>query len=317
MGDDSLQNVMHSSPCLQKAIKIERINKGFSPDQKYRVHLADGTERLLRISEKTAWEQKNAEYAILQILQSMDVKASRPVEKGVLDKSDQCYMILSYIAGEDAKDAVLQLTEEEQYQIGKEAGKELAIMHTISAHPSVPDWDLRCTQKHDRYVEAYKASGYQIPHAERILSFIERHLPCLKDAPNRFLHDDFHVGNLIVHERKYAGVIDFNRFDWGDPVHDFTKLAFFSRESSIPFSIGQLAGYHERSGGPSEAFWTRYCVYTAMAMFSSVVWTLRVVPEQIEDMLERIERIAQDHDDFECLIPKWYVEKEEKKGTMA
>ncbi|MDF2679352.1 MAG: aminoglycoside phosphotransferase family protein [Brevibacillus sp.] len=304
--EDWLQHLMHTSPCLQKAKKIERIFKGFSSDLKYRVFLAGGTERLLRVSEKTAWEQKKAEYAILQTLQSMDVKASRPIELGVLDESSQCYMVLTYLAGEDAKDALSQLTEGEQYEIGREAGRELAIMHTISAHPSVPNWYERCIQKHDRYVEAYIDCGYQIPNAERILSFIEKHSPCIKDAPNRFLHDDFHVGNLIVHERRYAGVIDFNRFDWGDPVHDFTKLASFSREISIPFSIGQLAGYYERTGGPSESFWIRYCVYTAMAMFSSVVWTLKNVPDQINDMLERIERISQDHHCFERLTPSWY-----------
>ncbi|MED4781101.1 phosphotransferase family protein [Brevibacillus choshinensis] len=301
-----LQHLMETSPGLQKANKIERILKGFSPELKYRVFLTDGTERLLRVSEKSAWEQKKAEYAILQTLQSMDVKASRPIELGVLDESSQCYMLLTYLAGEDAKDALIQLTEGEQYEIGREAGKELATMHTISAHPSVPDWYERCIQKHNRYVAAYKDCGYQIPYAERILLFIEKNMFCLKDTPNRFLHDDFHVGNLIVHERKYAGAIDFNRFDWGDPAHDFTKLAFFSREISIPYSIGQLVGYDERTGGLSESFWIRYCVYTAMAMFSSVVWTIQNVPDQIKGMLERIERISHDHDYFERLTPAWY-----------
>ncbi|WP_083496851.1 phosphotransferase family protein [Brevibacillus choshinensis] len=200
-----LQHLMDTSPGLQKANKIERIFKGFSPELKYRVFLTDGTERLLRVSEKSAWKQKKAEYVTLQTLQSMAVKTSRPIELGVLDESSQCYMILTYLAGEDAKDALIQLTEGEQYEIGREAGKELANMHTISAHPSVPDWYERCIQKHNRYVAAYKDCGYQIPYAERILTFIEKHLLWLKDAPNRFLHDDFHVSNLIVHEAFLVG----------------------------------------------------------------------------------------------------------------
>jgi hypothetical protein len=28
---------------------------------------------------------------------------------------------------------------------------------------------------------------------------------------------------------------EFYRYDWGDPIHEFYKLALFSREVSIPF----------------------------------------------------------------------------------
>lgn len=62
------------------------------------------------------------------------------------------------------------------------------------------------------------------------MAYIERHLACLEGRPNQFLHDDFHVGNLIVRDGTYAGVIDFNRYDWGDPVHEFVKLVFSAKK---------------------------------------------------------------------------------------
>ncbi|MCE7792052.1 aminoglycoside phosphotransferase family protein [Salipaludibacillus sp. CUR1] len=37
----------------------------------------------------------------------------------------------------------------------------------------------------------------------------------MKQRPNLFQHDDFHLGNIIVNNKKFAGVIDFNRYDWG------------------------------------------------------------------------------------------------------
>lgn len=304
--EDWLRDLMHTSQSLCKAERLEQIFKGFSPERKYRVYMADGTERLLRVCEQTAWVQKKAEYAVLQTLQAMGVKASRPIELGVHEKSSHCYMVLSYLTSDDAKDVLSQLSGEEQYEIGREAGSELAKMHTICTDSSVPEWFGRCMKKHGRYVDAYKVCGYQFPQAEKLLSFIESHAISLREAPNRFLHDDFHVANLIVHEGKYAGAIDFNRMDWGDPVHDFTKLAFFSRDISTPFCIGQLRGYLEQTGGPNEAFWIRYCVYAAMAAFSSLVWTLRVVPHQLEEMLVRISRVCQDHHDFERYVPVWY-----------
>lgn len=65
------------------------------------------------------------------------------------------------------------------------------------------------------------------------------------NRPNRFQHDDFHPSNILVQSNSYAGTIDFNRYDWGDPFHDFFKIAYFSREISIPFSIGQIDGYFD------------------------------------------------------------------------
>ncbi|WP_238933686.1 phosphotransferase family protein [Brevibacillus choshinensis] len=252
--EDWLQALIHTSPSLRNTERIEQIFKGFSTDLKYRVYLSDGTQRMLRIADRTAWEQKKKEFAILEVLKKMEVKASLPMEQAVLEESNHCYMVLSYLEGEDAKDALPVLSLEEQYEIGRVAGTQLAAMHTICAEASVPEWEERCLLKHERYVEAYYNCGYRIPQAEKILTFIEDHTRLLRDVPNRFLHDDFHVGNLIVHEGKYAGAIDFNRMDWGDPVHDFTKLAFFSRETSVPFCIGQIRGYLERTGAPAMFF---------------------------------------------------------------
>ncbi|MCZ3365579.1 MULTISPECIES: aminoglycoside phosphotransferase family protein [Methanobacterium] len=39
-----------------------------------------------------------------------------------------------------------------------------------------------------------------------------------KERPNIFQHDDFHAGNIIINNNKeLTGIIDFNRYDWGDP----------------------------------------------------------------------------------------------------
>ncbi|MDQ0257325.1 aminoglycoside phosphotransferase (APT) family kinase protein [Evansella vedderi] len=40
----------------------------------------------------------------------------------------------------------------------------------------------------------------------------------MKERPVVLQHDDFHCNGL------YNGMIDFNRFDWGDTWHDFYKF---------------------------------------------------------------------------------------------
>jgi aminoglycoside phosphotransferase (APT) family kinase protein len=64
----------------------------------------------------------------------------------------------------------------------------------------------------------------------------------LKNRPNQFQHDDFHLKNIIVQDKHYVGVIDFNGYDWGDPLHDLVKVALFSREVSILIPRGKFSG---------------------------------------------------------------------------
>ncbi|MGF9821862.1 aminoglycoside phosphotransferase family protein [Brevibacillus agri] len=303
--EDWLVSLQKTVPLLQQAGSVEEIKKGHSADRKYRVELATGGPAVLRVASYEQAGQKEQEYARLQALQPLPIKASRPLDFGVRKEWGICYMLVSYIEGEDARDALPTFTDSEQQQVGFLAGRDLAAMHQLAAPASTSPWAERCVQKHRMYAAAYAASASTFKDGGRILAFIDRHLPLLAGRPNCFLHDDFHVGNLIVRDRSYAGVIDFNRYDWGDPVHEFVKLAFFSKEVSVPFCNGQLAGYWNGQEIP-DSFWTLYNVYTAMAIFSSIIWTERTVPALLPDMMKRIQTIVEEHDAFERRIPSWY-----------
>src|SRR5208282_5231031 len=95
-------------------------------------------------------------------------------------------------------------------------------------------------------------------------------------------------------------------YDQGDPIHEFLKLGLFASEISIPYSIGQIQGYFD-GNEPDELFWRLYSLYTAMALVSSVVWIQQVKPEETLEMMAKIERVREDHDDFRSFIPRWYT----------
>jgi len=100
----------------------------------------------------------------------------------------------------------------------------------------------------------------------------------MRGRPNRLQHDDFHPSNLVV--------------------------AYFSRNDSIPFSVGQIDGYF--SGKIPEQFWRLYCLNNALIMLPTISWTLKVVPLQLEPMLDRIRIVLEDHKNFEHVIPSWH-----------
>ncbi|MOA51051.1 hypothetical protein D3C78_1741480 [compost metagenome] len=76
---------------------------------------------------------------------------------------------------------------------------------------------------------------------------------------------------------------------------------------SIPFSIGQIRGYHKDSE-PDELFWRLYSLYLAMCLISSIVWIIKVKPEETNIMMDKIDRVLEDHEYFRLIKPKWYSE---------
>ncbi|MFZ4451758.1 aminoglycoside phosphotransferase family protein [Salibacterium aidingense] len=291
-------------PLISNCKEVIEIKKGFSSDEKYLIHMQDGNNKLLlQIFNLEELELKKAEYSILERMQDYQVTCSQPISIG--EVGNRGYMITSYIEGKDAEVEISKYSEEEQFNIGIEAGKELRKMHQLTAPNHISSWYSRKIEKHRNYIDAYLECEVKVNDDHKIMNFIDENIQLMKHRPNLFQHDDFHLGNIIVNNKKFAGAIDFNRYDWGDPFHEFLKIGIFSRGISIPFSIGQIKGYFNNKE-LNEDFWRLYSLYLAMCVFSTVVWTLKTIPSDINEMLDKVYMYLEDHDYFSRLKPKWY-----------
>lgn len=302
--DTLLDSLKSQIPLLHSATRIERIFKGYSTDHKYLLYLQDDTKLVLRTANIDQFERKKLEYNSLEVMKMHHVQCSNPVDVGYLRDLGICYYIVSYIEGEDAKDLLPTYSKEEQYQIGLTAGRDLARISSYPAPSYITPWHERVNKKYTSYLESYKTCGVKLKNEDKIIEFIEKNKGLMTNRPNQFQHDDFHVGNIIVKDKRYAGIIDFNRCDWGDPIHEFVKVALFSKEVSVPFSVGQIKGYY--NGDIPENFWTLYSIYVAMTIISSVVWTLKAIPDQLDEMIERLYSVLEDHKYFDQLEPHWF-----------
>lgn len=293
-------------PLLRDGFRLEKIHKGYSSDEKYVCYSRDGLPvYILRTYMITQDKRKRSEFAVIRRMEEQEVLCSRAVDIGVFPELELGYMLLTYIEGEDATDVLPLLTEEEQYAIGHQAGRELHKIHQVVGPEELVPWEEMMGAKHQRYRDSYAQCGVTIRHDDKLLSFIDSRLHAMKGRPNRFQHDDYHVGNLILKDGRLSGVIDFNRFDWGDPVHEFVKTGLFSAGVSVPFSVGLIRGYHDGKE-PDESFWELYALYLAMTLVSSIVWILRVKPEETAEMMEKVHKVMEDHREYESLVPSWY-----------
>lgn len=121
---------------LKDAIKMEKIHKGYSSDDKYIVYFKDN-KYLLRINHLYEFDRKELEFRMLKEIRKYNVNCSEPIDIGVLNELKLCYTIYSYLDGTDVKASLNKLTKKEQYIIGMDAGNQLAHMHLLNAPSTI------------------------------------------------------------------------------------------------------------------------------------------------------------------------------------
>lgn len=167
------------------------------------------------------------------------------IEFDRIENKEMTYMILTYLPGVDAEVGLQDMTADEQYSAGVLAGKELKKLHQLAAPLTYPSWYTVKKEKSDKYLAKLREIDIDRNIEEMLDSYIKSNENLMKGRPNAFQHDDFHPANLLINNRTFSGIIDFQRMDWGDPVHDLHKLGFFSKPVSTAFTKGNIDGYHD------------------------------------------------------------------------
>lgn len=132
---------------------IELISKGWSKDTKYYITTMDEQHFLLRISDIAQYEVKKKEYEIIKKYSMLGIHMSMPIDFGTCNDGNNVYMLLTWIEGNDLEDVLSELSEREQYQLGRKAGEILKRIHSIKIDSS------------DRPIETKKSKNFCSCHA--------------------------------------------------------------------------------------------------------------------------------------------------------
>lgn len=302
----SVLNIMYRDKTIEK---LKFIDKGFSNDKKWIVKFANETELFLKVCPIKDAEHKQKEFTYMTYYYESDVPVPQPISFTIFKELECCVQVFECVQGEDAEISLPNLEEDKQYDIGVEAGKILKKIHQYIDQNPAQTWEEYRWGKHERYLRMFEEmmESNSIPHTfnmEPIFKFIESHKYLLKNRPVAFLHDDYHPVNLMTDKGEFRAVIDFDRFEWGDPHHDFYKTALFTRNVSEAFARGQIDGY--TAGAPSDEFWKRYSLYAAMLIIPDIVWAVRFGGDQPQQSIIRLNQVLEDHDYFTRYVPKWY-----------
>ena len=285
---------------------VEPVDKGWSSDRKYRIQTEDGKKLLLRVSDIGSFDEKKKEYEIIGKYAKLGFPMSMPVAFDVCNEGKNVYMLLTWVEGCDLEEMLPKLPKEEQYRLGRQAGEILRKIHSV---PLAPEDVPQKTKQEKKLTQLarYESSDLRIPGDETALQYVKDNIDQIWRQPPVYMHGDFHPGNLIYMADGSIGVIDFNRWEVGDPYEEFYKLESFGTEISIPYCIGQIDAYFQDN--VPEEFWKANAVYVAQASLFSIKWAEPFGQKDIDGMVRRAETAFEDFDGFRRIIPKWYAKQ--------
>lgn len=282
-------------------ISKELINNGWSCDKKYCVTTTDGVKYLLRVTPKEKSANRAEMFRMQQQVAALGVPMCRPIEIGSCDEG--LYTVQTWVDGKDAEEIIPHLNNSEQYAYGLEAGRILKVIHSIPAPENQPDWEQRFNAKIDCKIEMYNDCHVKFEGAEDIMAYIESNRFLLSNRRQSYQHGDYHIGNMMIEKNKIV-IIDFDRYDFGDPWEEFNRIVWCAQASPI-FASGIINGYFDNEV-PLE-FWKLLALYISSNMLSSIPWAIPFGESEVNTMLNQAKDVLSWYNNMHNPIPTWYI----------
>ncbi|HFI0418953.1 TPA: aminoglycoside phosphotransferase family protein [Streptococcus suis] len=283
-------------------VSRQPLTKGWSSDRKYKVQLEDGRLGLLRIAERPAYEAKRLEFQLVENLFRLVLPVAEPLSFWADDLS--VYTLYEWVEGQDMNDLASSLSESVLYDLGCQSGQFLRTLHALPIDQGQRDWNSFYQDKIDSKLAAYQAASHSYPNGQAMIDFVQTNRHLLAGRPIAYHHGDFHTGNFLLGRDGKLKILDFDRYDMGDPWEELNRL-IFTADLSPAFARGQVDTYFD--GAIPEEFWRLLALYLTVNSLGALSWAEQVDPDQIPLMQEQAATISEWYADFTRLVPTWYV----------
>ena len=285
---------------------ITPIDAGWSGDKKYCAVGRDGKKVFFRIAPPQKAERARKSFDLQKRMFSLGVPMCEPLECG--ECAEGFYTVQSWVDGENAEDVVCAMPEDERYALGYESGVILKKIHSIPVPADAPDWEPRFNAKMDRKIRNYNDCPIKVEGAESFIDYIEHNRGLLSGRPQCFQHGDYHIGNMMI-ERGKLVIIDFDRYDFGDPWEEFNRIVWCAQKAPR-FACGMVDGYFD--GNVPAEFWKLLALYISSNTLSSIPWAIPFGEEEVEKFIAQTKEILGWYAGMTRVVPSWYAEPSRK-----
>ncbi len=296
----------HEIPTFSTWSKIKLIDKGWSGDKKYYIETENEKRLLLRISAISEYNRKQKEFHVIQQVNNITLSTSKAIDFGTFHNDTQVYSLFTWVDGDDAEVILPTLTESEQYNLGVHSGEILKQLHELVTPKIKPtlSWSERFNNKINRNIKNYNECAIKFQGAEHLMEYIELSRHLLHNRSETFQHGDYHVGNMVINNSFELGIIDFNRFDYGDPWEEFNRITFCVAISK-PFAVGRIHGYFNNL--VPDSFFRLLALYIGSNQLSSIPWATTYGQKEVDFMIRQANTVMEWYDNFKTYIPNWYT----------
>ena len=283
-------------------LEITPIELGRSGENKYQIIRNHCIQFILRTSSIRNYKRhcESARFAGF-IHETLGLNMNVPVEVAACNDDKLAYTIYTWVEGVDADRRILNAHAPEQVKYGEKAGLLLKKIHSVTAPADIMPWDEFYNPRLDTILKRFEETRITFRGSKETVEFLNNNRALLKNRPQTALHGDFRSGNLVFDRNGEYGVIDLDRWCWGDPYMDFQCIR---RSCSTAFARGQINGYF--GGSIPRDFFPLMGFYTAAEIIISVCEAYPISRNAIDEAVRYAERTAREYDNFGGLVPAWY-----------
>lgn len=240
-----------------------KINQGMSKDRKYMVVGEDGKKYFLRVVEKQTFCKSPIDYYRKANIDIFGDRVVRIIDCVETDDGFECYY--EYVEGIVLEQYIGKATKEEVIDIASRSATLLRSIQSIDVDNQVDFFnDIYITRELQRCKECLAAN--------RIIEFISDNNEYLLDENHKsFLHSDYHIGNIILTNKKELVVVDIEKYEYGSFYRDLLINETYNREISSVYAGTFLREYSSQT----DFDWMSYNVHMAFYFVRFILWSKR------------------------------------------
>lgn len=280
--------------------EITLLDKGWSKDRKYKIIDEFNNKYLLRVSPKNLYEKRKEQFELMQKIKQLEINAPKILDFGVLN-DEEIYMLLTWVDGEDASEAIKQYNIQSQYELGFKAGKILYKIHSLDSSIDL-NYFINYKVKINQKIERIKECPITFLKCELVINYLLENIEFLNNKELKITHGDFHIGNMLIKDNKIY-IIDFDKIKKYNFYDDFKPFCW-NVYASPYFASGIINGYFNNNI-PSD-FFKILSIYAAETLISHLPWAITFGEKEVETALKVANDTLKWFDDFKVEIPLWY-----------
>lgn len=288
-------------PNSENFVSCTKLNLGWSDEDKYVVGLQNGTTVLLRVLKIEGFYSQKKSIDILNQFSTISDLVPRVLDYGETTNGENGYILLSYIEGENAMKVISNYDIIKQYNFGLKMGEVIKLFHKQSKPEVDFEGTVNFNKKVKGFLDYYCENKSNFNFLKDKEAYIRKFLEQIKNRPFIMLHNDFHLGNMIINDNKIS-LIDFNRASVGDNIKEFDGIAWSVKNSEY-FAQGLIDAYLEDEN--EQEFFELLKGYINIWQIQ-MLFFIRDQDDEEKEIVINLLKSVEEWYDKDGVIPSWY-----------